>query len=157
MESIGLVLTGRDKVRINEPFASGQNNMLNKTCVCSLWALCPQLWVSHFCACGKGQGDSPASQVAAQWLPQPIGSQMYMATGWAQRLGSKTLCLGSVSYTRREAAILFVLGSHLPPVDILLIHRPHSIVGNSNRTVQDGAQSGFATANDGTTLVSSFT
>jgi hypothetical protein len=30
MESVGLVLTGRDKVRINEPFAFGQNDTLSK-------------------------------------------------------------------------------------------------------------------------------
>lgn len=29
-ESVGLVLTGRDKVRINEPFAFGQNDTLSK-------------------------------------------------------------------------------------------------------------------------------
>lgn len=35
MESMGLVLTSRDKARIYEPFAFGQNNMLSKTCVCA--------------------------------------------------------------------------------------------------------------------------
>lgn len=30
MESVGLVLTGRDKVRINEPFAFGQNDTSSK-------------------------------------------------------------------------------------------------------------------------------
>lgn len=56
-ESVRLVLTGRDKVRINEPFAFGQNDTLSKPRVCSTRALRPRLRVRHFCACSLGFGE----------------------------------------------------------------------------------------------------
>lgn len=70
MESVGLLLTGRDKVRIKEPFAFVQNSTLSKPvcvphghCTLGFWAdtsahalsaLRGKGGVTHFCACGTG-------------------------------------------------------------------------------------------------------
>lgn len=86
VESMELVLTSGEKGRFNEPFAFGQNNALSNSCVCSMRALCPQPRVSHFCTCvTKGHRETWAWGVRQErWLPQPIGSQVHMTTGWTQ-------------------------------------------------------------------------
>lgn len=132
-ESIGLVLTGRDQVRINEPFAFGQNGTLSKPVYVSLLGHCALSFRSDTCAHAPSAWRGGGGQsLLRMWHWKAKGdaglavrpesddgatancSQIHMVTGWVQGLCFKSLCPVLVTcHTQHvcEAPILLVPGT----------------------------------------------